>query len=191
MAELVRDIMERDPATIQVDDSIQDVIRVLRKHELPGVPVVDEEGRCVGIVTEAERALARVDVGAIERNCSRLRSLLGDAELCAVVKADGYGHGAVWAARAALAGGATWLGVATAAEAEDLRRHGLPGPILVMGALTAEDARTALEADADVVAWKEEFVRALAERAPPGARPSRVHVKLDTGMGRLGTSDTD
>ena len=54
MAELVRDIMERDPATVQVDDSIQDVIRVLRKHELPGVPVVDEEGRCVGIVTEAD-----------------------------------------------------------------------------------------------------------------------------------------
>src|SRR5919201_2132082 len=54
MAELVRDIMERAPATVQVDDSIQDVIRVLRKHELPGVPVVDADGRCVGIVTEAD-----------------------------------------------------------------------------------------------------------------------------------------
>ena len=54
MAELVRDIMERDPATVQVDDSIQDVIRVLREHELPGVPVVDGDGRCVGIVTEAD-----------------------------------------------------------------------------------------------------------------------------------------
>jgi len=137
-----------------------------------------------------ERALARIDVGAIERNCAQLRSLLtGNAELCAVVKADGYGHGAVWAARAALAGGASWLGVATAAEAEDLRRHGLPGPILVMGALTPEEMRTALEADADVVAWKQEFVRLLAERAPPGTRAPRVHVKLDTGMGRLGTSD--
>jgi alanine racemase len=140
----------------------------------------------------AERALARVDVGAIERNCTHLRSLLtGDAELCAVVKADGYGHGAVWAARAAIAGGASWLGVATAAEAEDLRRHGIAGPILVMGALTPEDARTALEADADVVAWKEHFVHTLAERAPPGGRAPRVHVKLDTGMGRLGTSDPE
>ena len=54
MAELVRDIMESDPATVQVDDSIEDVIRVLRRHELPGVPVVDGEGRCVGIVTEAD-----------------------------------------------------------------------------------------------------------------------------------------
>ena len=139
-----------------------------------------------------ERALARVDVGAIERNCAHLRSqLTGDAELCAVVKADGYGHGAVWAARAALAGGATWLAVAAASEAEDLRRHGLPGPILVMGALTPEDARTALETGADVVVWKEDFVRQLAERAPPGSRAPRVHVKLDTGMGRLGTSDPD
>ncbi len=140
----------------------------------------------------AERALARVDVGAIERNCGHLRSLLtGNAELCAVVKADGYGHGAVWAAKAAIAGGATWLGVATAAEAEDLRRHGMAGPILVMGALTPEDTRTALEADADVVAWKADFVRTLADRAPPGARAPRVHVKLDTGMGRLGTADPD
>jgi alanine racemase len=139
-----------------------------------------------------ERALARVDLGAIERNCARLRSLLsGGAELCAVVKADGYGHGAVWAAKAALDGGASWLAVATAAEAEDLRRHGIAGRILVMGALTSEEARTALEADADVVAWREGFARELAERAVPGARPPRVHVKLDTGMGRLGTNDPD
>jgi alanine racemase len=79
--------------------------------------------------------------------------------------------------------------VATAAEAEDLRRHGIPGRILVMGALTREELRTALEADADVVAWREEFVPAIAAAAVAGARPPRVHVKLDTGMGRLGTAD--
>jgi alanine racemase len=139
-----------------------------------------------------ERALARVDVGAIERNCRHLQTLLtGGAELCAVVKAHGYGHGAVWAARAALAGGADWLAVASAAEAEDLRRHGIAGPILVMGALTGEEARVALEADADVVAWTEELVEVLGDRALPGARQPRVHVKLDTGMGRLGTFDPE
>src|SRR5918996_2036063 len=139
-----------------------------------------------------ERALARVDLGAIERNCARLRSLLsGGAELCAVVKADGYGHGAVWVAKAALDGGATWLAVATAAEAEDLRRHGIAGRVLVMGALTPEELRTALEADADVVAWREGFARAVAQHAVPGARPPRVHVKLDSGMGRLGTADPE
>jgi len=139
-----------------------------------------------------ERALARIDVGAIERNGARLRELLAEGtELCAVVKADGYGHGAIWCARAALEGGATWLAVATSAEAEDLRRHGIAGRILVMGALTRDELRTALEADADVVAWREGFVRAAAEQAVPGARAPRLHVKLDTGMGRLGTGDPE
>jgi alanine racemase len=131
-------------------------------------------------VSPHERALARVDIGAIEHNCAHLRSLLTDgAELCAVVKADGYGHGAVWAAKAALAGGASWLAVATAAEAADLRRHGIGGRILVMGALTREEQRVAREAEADVVAWT------------PDVEGGRLHVKLDTGMGRLGTRDWD
>src|SRR5829696_8091100 len=138
-----------------------------------------------------ERALARIDLGAIERNCAQLRSLLGNgAELCAVVKADGYGHGAQWCARAALAGGATWLAVATANEAAELRRHGLESRILVMGALTPEDTGTALEAGAEVVAWTHEFLDSLERHAPPGA-PIRVHVKHDSGMGRLGTTDTE
>lgn len=137
-----------------------------------------------------ERAVARVDVGAVERNCAHLRSLLeGGAELCAVVKADGYGHGAVWCARAALTGGATWLAVATAAEAEDLRRHGIRARILVMGGLTREEARLALDSAADVVAWRTEFVRVLDELAREDGIRARVHVKLDSGMGRLGTKD--
>jgi alanine racemase len=137
-----------------------------------------------------ERAVAHVDLGAVERNCAHLRSLLtGGAELCAVVKANGYGHGDAWCARAALEGGATWLAVAAAEEAAELRRHGIAAPVLVMGALTREDARTALEARADVVVWDESFARALAELA--AGAPARVHVKLDTGMGRLGTREVD
>ena len=104
--------------------------------------------------------------------------------LCAVVKADGYGHGAVPCARAALAGGATWLAVAAAAEAAQLRAAGIDAPILVMGALSPAELDVALAADADVVAWDEAFVAAVAARGG-GA----VHVKLDTGMGRLGTRD--
>ncbi len=129
----------------------------------------------------ALRALARVDPGAISANCARLAAL---APLCAVVKADGYGHGATEAARAAQAGGAAWLAVATAGEAAALRAAGIGGPLLVMGALSPEELPVALEAGADVVAWREEFVR----RLPSGAG---VHVKLDTGMGRLGTRDPD
>ena len=130
------------------------------------------------------RALARVDLGAIERNCARLAATVAPADLCAVVKADGYGHGAAQAARAAQVGGARWLAVATAGEAEALRAAGLDGPLLVMGALTEAELDVALAAEADVVAWEEDFVAAVAARGR-GA----VHVKLDTGMGRLGTRD--
>ncbi len=134
----------------------------------------------------APRAQASVNLAAIERNCSRLRSeLRAGAELCAVVKADGYGHGAAPSARAALAGGASWLAVASAPEACELREAGVVDvPILVMGALTLQEVADALAADADVVVWSERYVRAVAE-----AGGGRVHVKLDSGMGRLGTRD--
>jgi alanine racemase len=135
------------------------------------------------------RALARIDVGAIERNCARLARVAAPARLCAVVKADGYGHGAAQAARAAQAGGAAWLAVATADEAAGLRAGGIAGPLLVMGALAEEELTAALRARADVVAWREDFVAALAARPHGGG--IGVHVKLDTGMGRLGTRDAD
>jgi alanine racemase len=136
------------------------------------------------------RAVARVDVAAIERNCARLAAAAAPARLCAVVKADGYGHGAVPAAHAALAGGAQWLAVATAAEAAGLRAAGVGAPVLVMGALSEPELRVALAARADVVAWREEFLAALAGHS--GADdPIGVHVKLDTGMGRLGTRDAE
>jgi alanine racemase len=134
-----------------------------------------------------ERALARVRLDAVRRNCGHLRSLLTDgADLCAVVKADGYGHGAVECARAAQEGGAAWIAVATSGEAAGLRAAGIQGRLLVLGALTTAEARTALDADADLVAWDPAFLRALPADE---SRPARVHVKLDTGMGRLGTRD--
>src|SRR3954447_3173122 len=137
------------------------------------------------------RALARVDLAAIERNCARLAAVAAPAALCAVVKADGYGHGAVAGARAAQAGGATWLAVATAAEAAELRAARVAGPILVMGALSQPELRVAMAAHADVVAWREAFVAALASGAAGEVGEVGVHVKLDTGMGRLGTRDAD
>jgi alanine racemase len=129
------------------------------------------------------RAIARINLAAVERNCARLAGALAPgAALGAVVKADGYGHGIVHAARAALAGGATWLWVATAEEAAALRAAGLAARIGVMGALTGEELGVAGAAGAEVVAWREAWV----DRLPAG---TRVHVKLDTGMGRLGTRD--
>jgi alanine racemase len=132
------------------------------------------------------RAEARIDLDAITANAARMRDeLSGGAQLCAVVKADGYGHGAAQVARAALAGGATWLAVVTGAEALALRAAGIGDDvrILAMGALDQTELERAITADADIGAWSTRWLRSL------GDRPARVHVKLDTGMGRLGTRD--
>ncbi|MFI4990882.1 MAG: alanine racemase [Solirubrobacterales bacterium] len=139
-----------------------------------------------GLDRLAPRAQASVNVAAIARNCARLGSeLRAGTQLCAVVKADGYGHGAVQSARAALEGGAGWLAVASAQEACELRAAGLErAPILVMGALRPGELAEALAASADVVVWSEQHVREVA-----AAGGGRVHVKLDSGMGRLGTRD--
>jgi alanine racemase len=131
------------------------------------------------------RALARVSRAAVEANCALLRSKLAEgSQLCAVVKAGGYGHGAAECARAALRGGAAWIAVATADEAAELRSAGIDARLLVMGALTRDDLDTALNADADISVWTSE----LLDAAGPAAR---VHVKFDSGMGRLGTRDPD
>ncbi len=133
---------------------------------------------------ELRRARAAVNVAAIERNCRRLLAQMSrPVTLCAVVKAGGYGHGAVQSARAAIAGGAGRLAVADGREALELRAAGLHDvPILAMGALSPVELAEALEASCEVLVWSEEGVREVA-----AAGGGRVHVKLDTGMGRLGT----
>jgi alanine racemase len=138
------------------------------------------------------RATATVDLDAIAHNCTRLLGALEGARLCAVVKADGYGHGAVECARAALHAGATWLAVATTGEAAELRDAGIEAPLLIMGALSdrAEFER-AIELRADVVVWRERSIALASEAAALVSGLARVHVKLDTGMGRLGTRDPD
>jgi alanine racemase len=136
-----------------------------------------------------ERASARIDHDAIRANCARLKAELGEAELCAVVKADGYGHGADACASAALAGGATRLAVATAGEAEELGRRFQHVPLLTMGALTAEEVDGVISAGSELALWREDFRRLVAERARAHGHRARVHVKYDSGMGRLGNRD--
>jgi alanine racemase len=138
------------------------------------------------------RARAVVDTAAVERNCRTLKERAGeDTELCAVVKANGYGHAAAPCAAAALRGGATRLAVAAAEEAAELRLHFPDVPVFVMGALTEEELDTALAARADVSVWREGF-RELCSRASAGlGRMTRVHLKFDSGMGRLGERDPD
>ncbi len=138
------------------------------------------------------RAVARIDLGAVRGNCARLKAELGEgAELCAVVKADGYGHGGDTCAEAALAGGATRLAVATAAEAERLGRRLPHIDLLTMGALTAAELDTALAAGSEIAAWRGGFLDLVADRARAQGRPARVHVKHDSGMGRLGNREAE
>jgi alanine racemase len=137
-------------------------------------------------------AQATVNLNALERNCARLLGeLQAGVELCAVVKADGYGHGALPSARAAVAGGATWLAVSSVPEARELLDtvRQTQARLLVMGPLRAEELDEAMALDVEVVIWSERYVgRAAAAAAGSGGR-GRVHVKLDSGMGRLGSRD--
>src|SRR3954449_9022061 len=112
------------------------------------------------------RAVARIDHDAVERNCERLKSELSEgAELCAVVKADGYGHGADGCATAAIDGGATRLAVATAGEAEQIGRRFQHLPLLTMGALTVEEVDAVISAGSELAVWREDFRRVIAARA--------------------------
>lgn len=139
----------------------------------------------------ADRAVARISLAAIRHNAAALLRAADGARLMAVVKADGYGHGAVPAARAALKGGATALAVATVSEAQALRHAGLDAPTLIMGPLTGDEWDRAAAAGAEPTVWTPEAVAAAAAAGGRRGTPLPVHLKLDTGMGRLGARPED
>ena len=136
-------------------------------------------------------AEASVELGAIARNIAALRDHVAPAAVMAVVKANGYGHGAVPAARAAIAGGAEWLGVVHVAEALELRQAGLEEPILCLMAVPEHDHAAAIAAEVDLSAGSADLVRRLAAAAAVAGRPARVHLKADTGLGRGGAAPAD
>ena len=129
---------------------------------------------------------AIVDLGAISDNVSALRGIAG-VDAMVVVKANGYGHGAVQAARAALAGGATWLGVADLGEAHELRAAGVTAPVLAWLHGPEADFAAAVEAGIDVGVSSFDQLEALA--AAPGR--AEVQLKADTGLGRNGATPAE
>ena len=134
------------------------------------------------------RATARVDAAAIRHNVAELRGRVASGQLLAVVKADGYGHGLLTAATAALAGGAQWLGTALLQEALELRAAGLTEPRVVAWLLDPDDDwDAALRADVDLSANDPATVAAVARAAERTGRPARLHLKIDTGLGRAGS----
>ncbi len=134
----------------------------------------------------------QIDLTAVRDNVRLLHELAAPrARVMAVVKANAYGHGAPAAARAALAGGATWCATATLPEAIALRRAGIDAPILALGYTPAALAAAALAHDLRVTLYDIDVARAAAAEAVAAGAQLRVHVKIDTGMGRLGVFPQD
>lgn len=129
------------------------------------------------------------DLAAVTENVSRLASLMDDTAIMAVVKQDAYGHGAVRCARAALAGGARWLGVAHVSEALHLRQSGIgDAPILVLMAVPGAEHQAAIEAGVDLTAGSTEVVDLIARAASRAGKPARLQLKADTGLSRGGAT---
>jgi alanine racemase len=148
-------------------------------------------------------AWAEVDLARIRANVAHLRKVSAPAAVCAVVKADGYGHGAVPVARAALDGGAQWLGVALVEEGVELRQAGIEAPVLVLSqppaAAWAEVVEHRLVPTVDTLAGADALAERLRSAAevtlPPGSGPRQtgwpLHVKVDTGMHRVGATPAE
>jgi alanine racemase len=134
---------------------------------------------------------AEISLPALRHNLQEVARRVGTSIIVAVVKANAYGHGAVRASQALLACGAARLGVATIAEAVELRQAGIAAPILVMGGGLAEDLEALLEYDLTPVLPSCESVAGLSGLASKRSRTLRVHLKIDTGMGRLGLSPAE
>jgi len=154
---------------------------------------VDGHGHVEGAVHAGGRAPARavVDLDAIRRNVEVLREHAGSAAVMAVVKADGYGHGLAPSARAAVSGGATWLGVAQLSEALDLRECGLHERVLSWLHVPGTDFAAAITADIDLSISALWALGEVADAARALGRTARVHLKADTGLGRNGAFGDD
>jgi alanine racemase len=131
-------------------------------------------------------ARAEVDLDAIAHNIAELRQRAAPADVCAVVKADGYGHGAIAVSRAALDAGATWLAVALVEEGAVLRKAGVTAPMLVLSQPRLADFDAAVHWDLRLTVYTPDGIEAAAAAAAAEGRRAKVHLKVDTGMNRVG-----
>jgi alanine racemase len=128
---------------------------------------------------------AEIDLGAIENNV-KLLSKSTQAEIMAVLKANAYGHGVIPVSQAVLRAGATWCGLARVEEALELRFSGFDGPILVLGFTAPGRVRALIEANVSMAVWSEAQLDRFSDAASEVGKPARLHLKVDTGMSRLG-----
>ncbi len=146
-----------------------------------------EGGRVVRAARPARPTWVEIDLEAVAYNVRQVQEIVGpEVEILAVLKADAYGHGALTVARTALNNGATFCGVASVNEAVQLRHAGIDAPILVLGYTPAWLAREALLHDITLTLYDADLARVFSRAAADLRRTARVHIKVDTGMGRLG-----
>ena len=129
---------------------------------------------------------AEIDLDALRHNFRAVKARAGDLPLCAVVKADSYGHGAVQCARVFAQEGAAWLAVSCLTEAVQLRQDGQTLPILVLGHVQPEYAQTLIHEDITVACYSTEQAQNLSAAAVKAGGRVKIHLKADTGMGRIG-----
>ena len=133
-----------------------------------------------------------IQTGHLLENMIRIRRAVpANVRIMAVVKADGYGHGAVEASKAALDGGADCLAVASVAEGAVLRRAGIQAPVLVLGAVTAGDVTEGIDQGLIQTVCSPEMVALCEKAAASLQKQAEVHLKVDTGMGRIGVRNRE
>ncbi len=147
-------------------------------------------------IAELRPTWVEIDLDSCSQNIKAIKKKLEaygsrSSRIAAVVKADGYGHGAVQVARTALQAGADWLAVAFVDEGLALREAGITAPILVLGWTPHNTAEKAIKAELSLTVPHQENARALSEAAQRVGQSVRIHIKVDTGMGRLGFSADD
>ncbi len=148
----------------------------------------DRAWKSLTVVQPDRPTWLEVDLSAIAHNVRRLEARAAGADVMVVLKADAYGHGAVQVAHTALRSGATWLGVACVPEGRALRRAGIRAPVLVLGYTPGWQAREAIALDLDLAVFDLDTARAFGTAARALDTTASVHVKVDTGMHRLGVA---
>ncbi|MBD2447695.1 alanine racemase [Nostoc sp. FACHB-152] len=162
---------------------------MLSRNQTPGVASNQE---CDTYAWFSQRAWVEIDLGALSENVQQFKQFLSPrTQLMAVVKADAYGHGAVTVAQTALQSGANWLGVATVPEGIELREAGIQAPILILGAAQTPEQIQAIaqwQLQPTLCSPKQAFIFSNVLETINYSSPIPVHIKLDTGMSRLGTN---
>ncbi|MGD2146069.1 MAG: alanine racemase [Anaerolineae bacterium] len=171
-----------------VETQMERVVEQLLRHPSDSQYLVR---RLKGLKVQAVRPIRptwlEVDLEAVAQNVRQIKRLVGPSvEILAVLKADAYGHGATTVARTALNNGAAVCGVASVNEAVGLREAGIDAPVLVLGYTPAWLAKEALLHDVTLTLYDADVARAYSRAAEELRRTARVHIKVDTGMGRLG-----